>query len=161
MIIPNAKPVKVVDITTAVEAVADKVKEEIFPAQAPKGAFIEVTVPSVKNSPAATPQKAELAMGFSAFISSVEKDVEIGVADVLKVFGKAQTEVQKVVKAEPAVLAALGAVAAAVTTAVTDAGSAVGASGLNFTIDAKLVPDIQAVWPDVKEFLATLGITIK
>jgi len=57
VIIPNKpSPPKVVDVVTAVEAVADKVKEEISPAQAPKGAFIEVTVPSLKNSPAATPQ---------------------------------------------------------------------------------------------------------
>ena len=100
-------------------------------------------------------------MSLSSFITTVEKDVQVAAADILKLLGKGQSEVAKAASAAPHVLAALGVVAAAVSTAVEDASSAAGASGLNFSIDAKLIPDLQAVWPDVKEFLATLGIVVK
>jgi hypothetical protein len=100
-------------------------------------------------------------MSLSSFLTTVEHDIEVGAEDILKVFGKAQSAVAKAAAAEPKVLAALGVVAAAVSTAVEDTSSAAAAGGLNFSIDAKIVPDIQAVWPDVKAFLGTLGIVIK
>lgn len=93
-------------------------------------------------------------MSFKAFLTTVEKDAEIAVEDVLKVLGKVQSEA-------PGAAAALGAVAAAVSTALNDAEAAKANPTsliLNFGAD---IADIKAVWPSVVTFLASVGITVK
>jgi|SRR5208282_2568289 len=100
-------------------------------------------------------------MSLSAFLTTVEKDVEIAAKDVLKVFGVAQTDIAKVVAAEPKVLAALGVVAAAVSVVVNDAATS-ASNPASFVVSIPSdIADIKAVWPTVTSFLATLGITVK
>ncbi len=89
----------------------------------------------------------------ATIVLDVEKGIEVGAADLLKLVGKAQT-------AGPSVLAALGVLASGITTSLTEIESAAGASGLNIALDTQTLADLKAVWPEVKAFLLTLGIKI-
>ena len=84
---------------------------------------------------------------------NVEKGIEIAAGDVLKWLGKAQSALH----AAPAVIAALATLIAAVDKPLLDL-SAVAANPLNIPLDLQTATDLKAVWPDVKAFLATLGV---
>jgi hypothetical protein len=84
---------------------------------------------------------------------NVEKGIEIAAGDVLKWLGK----VQSALHAAPAVIAALATLIAAVDKPLLDL-SAVAANPLNIPLDLQTATDLKAVWPDVKAFLATLGV---
>lgn len=88
---------------------------------------------------------------------SIGKDIEVGAEDLLKWTTGGAKLVQS---ASPAVLAALGTLLGGVEKALTDVG--VGAQNpLGALVNAPAeIADIQAVWPEVKAFLATLGIKL-
>lgn len=81
-------------------------------------------------------------------------------ADASKVLKWITGEASKVESAGPAVLAGLGTLAGAVEKALADtAGAAANPASLLLTLGTD-VSDFKAVWPDIKAFLATLGIKV-
>ena len=84
---------------------------------------------------------------------NVEKGIEIAAGDVLKWLGKAQTALH----AAPAVVAALATLVTAVDKPLIEL-SGVAANPLNIPLDIQTATDLKAVWPEVKAFLATLGV---
>lgn len=99
-----------------------------------------------------------MANGFITLIDEVDKKVEVGAEDALKWLRGAQG---KVSQEAPAVLAGLGTLGGSIETALADA-AAISANPmqliLNFGTDVK---DFAAVWPAIKAFLLTLGVTVK
>jgi thiamine monophosphate kinase len=80
-------------------------------------------------------------------------DVELAAEKLLSIFTKAS-------KAAPSVLAAIGVLAAGVDKALSDvAAGAANPATLSVTLPSD-VSDLKAVWPEVKTFLATLGIKL-
>lgn len=84
---------------------------------------------------------------------NVEKGIEIAAADALKWLGKAQTALT----AAPGVVAALATLVATVDKPLLDIAG-VAANPLNIALDIQTATDLKAVWPEVKAFLATLGV---
>ncbi len=84
---------------------------------------------------------------------SIEKGIEIGAEDALKWL----TGANKALQAAPAVVAALATLIGAVDKPLTDV-AAVAANPLNIPLDIQTVTDLKAVWPQVKQFLTTLGV---
>lgn len=114
---------------------------------------------SVIQSKAAKAEESNMA-GIGTIFVDAEHAVEVGAADVLKVLTKAQSELPKVTAAAPKVAAALAVLLGKVSVAVTDTSSAASAGGLNIVLDNATLASIKEVWPDTKEFLATLGINV-
>jgi hypothetical protein len=84
---------------------------------------------------------------------SIEKGIEIGAEDALKWL----TGASKAMHAAPQVVAALATLVGAVEKPLTEVAG-VAANPLNIPLDIQTVSDLKAVWPDVKSFLATLGV---
>jgi len=84
---------------------------------------------------------------------NIEKGIEIGAEDLLNWLGKAHTALA----AAPGVVAALATVVTAMDKPLVEL-SAVAANPLNIPLDLQTAEDLKAVWPDVKAFLATLGV---
>jgi hypothetical protein len=84
---------------------------------------------------------------------NIAKGIEIGAEDALKWLGKAQTALT----AAPGVVAALATLVAAVDKPLSELAGA-AANPLNIPLDIQTAEDLKAVWPDVKAFLATLGV---
>lgn len=84
---------------------------------------------------------------------NIEKGIEIGAEDALKWL----TGANKTLQAAPAVVAALATIIGAVEKPIADA-AAVAANPLNIPLDVQTVTDLRAVWPQVKQFLSTLGV---
>ncbi len=84
---------------------------------------------------------------------NIEKGIEIGAEDALKWLSGAD----KALKAAPTVVAALATLIGAVEKPITEAAAA-SANPLNIALDIQTVNDLKAVWPDVKQFLTTLGV---
>ena len=86
-------------------------------------------------------------------LSTIEADAE-------KVLSWLTGEASKVEKAGPGVLAGLGVLAAGVEKGL---GDVVTAAGNPASIVVNLgtdISDFKAVWPDIKAFLATMGIKV-
>lgn len=84
---------------------------------------------------------------------SVEKGIEIGAEDALKWLSGAN----RAIKAAPSVVAALATLVSALEKPIAEVG-ATAANPLNIALDIHTVQDMKAVWPDVKQFLTTLGV---
>jgi len=84
---------------------------------------------------------------------NIEKGIEIGAEDALKWL----TGASKTLQAAPAVVAALATLIGAVEKPLSELAGA-AANPLNIPLDVQTVSDLKAVWPDVKAFLATLGV---
>ncbi len=84
---------------------------------------------------------------------NIEKGIEIGAEDALRWFGK----VHGVLTAAPAVVAALATLVGAVEKPLAELAGA-AANPLNIPLDIQTVSDLKAVWPEVKQFLGTLGV---
>jgi len=84
---------------------------------------------------------------------NIEKGIEIGAEDALKWLIGAN----KTLQAAPAVVAALATLIGAVEKPLSELAGA-AANPLNIPLDVQTVSDLKAVWPDVKTFLATLGV---
>jgi hypothetical protein len=84
---------------------------------------------------------------------NIEKGIEIGAEDALKWL----TGANKALKAAPQVVAALATLIAAVEKPISELAGA-ASNPLNITLDIQTAMDLKAVWPDVKAFLASLGV---
>jgi len=84
---------------------------------------------------------------------NIEKGIEIAAEDALKWLSGAN----KALKAAPQVVAALATLIGAVEKPISELAGA-AANPLNIPLDIQTAKDLKAVWPDVKVFLATLGV---
>lgn len=84
---------------------------------------------------------------------NVEKGIQIGAEDALKWLAGAT----RGLKAAPSVIAALGTLIGSLDKPVSDLAAA-AANPLNISLDIQTAQDLKAVWPDVKQFLTTLGV---
>jgi hypothetical protein len=92
-----------------------------------------------------------MANEFETILLEGEKIVEVGVADALKIFGAVTSK-------SPAAIAGLTALAGAVEKVFADgATDAANPAQLILTLPSQ-VSDLKAVWPDVKTFLASIGV---
>lgn len=82
-----------------------------------------------------------------------EKGIELAAEDALRWLSKAQTALT----AAPGVVAALATLIATIDKPLLDI-SGVAANPLNIALDVQTVNDLKAVWPQVKNFLASLGV---
>jgi hypothetical protein len=91
--------------------------------------------------------------GMANILVNIEKGVEIAAEDALKWLGKAQSAIT----AAPGVVAALATLVTAAEKPLAELAGA-AANPLNIPLDIQTATDLKAVWPDVKAFLATLGV---
>ncbi|MFP5237528.1 MAG: hypothetical protein ACLGSD_16650 [Acidobacteriota bacterium] len=84
---------------------------------------------------------------------SIEKGVEIAAEDALKWLTRADHTLQ----AAPTVVAALATLIAAIDKPITEMAAA-AANPLNIALDIQTVRDMKAAWPQVKQFLSTVGV---
>jgi hypothetical protein len=84
---------------------------------------------------------------------SIEKGIEIGAGDALKWIAG----LDRGIKASPGVIAALGTLVGALDKSILELAAA-AQNPLNLTLDIQTVRDLAAVWPEVKQFLTTLGV---
>jgi hypothetical protein len=84
---------------------------------------------------------------------NIEKGIEIGAEDALRWL----TGADRALKAAPAVIAGLATLLAAVDRPLADAAS-IAANPFNIALDLQTARDLRAVWPEVKQFLSTLGV---
>jgi hypothetical protein len=86
---------------------------------------------------------------------SIEKGIEVGAADALKWL----TGATKALTVAPTVVAALGILFGQLEKPIADA-AAVAANPLNISLDIQTVSDLKTVWPDIKQFLTTIGVKL-
>jgi hypothetical protein len=84
---------------------------------------------------------------------NIEKGIEIGAQDALKWLAGAD----RTLKAAPSVIAALATLIVAIDKPLSDVAVA-AANPLNIALDIQTVRDVKAVWPEVKQFLTSLGV---
>ncbi len=84
---------------------------------------------------------------------NIEKGIEIAAEDALKWL----TGANKAIHAAPNVIAALATLIGALEKPLQDLTLA-AATPLNIPLDLQTAQDIKAVWPEVKQFLTTLGV---
>lgn len=84
---------------------------------------------------------------------NIEKGIEVGAEDVLKWLTKGS----KTIQAGPSVVAALATLIGALEKPMAELAGA-ASNPLNIALDIQTVNDLKAVWPEVKKFLATLGV---
>ena len=84
---------------------------------------------------------------------NIEKGIEIGAEDALKWL----TGANKALQAAPSVVAALATLIGAVEKPLSELAGA-AANPLNIPLDIQTATDLKAAWPQVKSFLATLGV---
>jgi hypothetical protein len=89
-------------------------------------------------------------MSFESVVLSVDKDIKVGVADALKIFGDVE-------KKSPAAVTALTALAGAVETALASTAADTNVATLTITLPTT-VADFKAVWVDGKTLLASIGV---
>jgi len=86
---------------------------------------------------------------------SIEKGIEIGAEDALKWLAGANRDL----KAAPAVIAALGTLIGALDKPIAELAAA-AANPLNISLDIQTTQDLRAVWPEVRQFITTLGVKL-
>jgi hypothetical protein len=86
---------------------------------------------------------------------NLEKGIEIGAEDALKWL----TGANKALHAAPAVVAALATLLGAVEKPLGELAGA-ASNPLNIVLDVQTATDLKAVWPEVKQFLSSLGIKL-
>jgi hypothetical protein len=84
---------------------------------------------------------------------SIEKGIEIGAEDALKWLAGAN----RALTTAPTVIAALATLVGTVDKPLADLAGA-ASNPLNIPLDIQTARDIKAVWPEVKQFLTTLGV---
>jgi hypothetical protein len=84
---------------------------------------------------------------------NIEKGIEIGAEDALKWLSGTGNALH----AAPEVIAALATLVGAVEKPLSELAGA-AANPLNIPLDVQTVNDLRAVWPDVKQFITTLGV---
>ena len=86
---------------------------------------------------------------------NIEKGIEIAAEDALRWL----TGANKALKAAPQVVAALATLVGAVEKPLAELALA-AENPLDIAVDIQTAKDLQAVWPEVKAFLATLGVKL-
>lgn len=86
---------------------------------------------------------------------NIEKDVEIAAQDALKWLSGAS----KALTVAPTVVAALGTLFGQLEAPIA-AVAGVAANPLNIALDVQTVNDLKSVWPDIKTFLAAVGVKL-
>jgi len=86
---------------------------------------------------------------------SIEKGIEIGAEDALKWLAGANRDL----KAAPAVIAALGTLIGALDKPIAELAAA-AANPLNISLDIQTAQDLKTVWPQVRQFITTLGVKL-
>lgn len=86
-------------------------------------------------------------------VVNIEKGIEVGAEDVLRWL----TGAEKVLHAAPAVIAALATLVGAMEKPLAELAGA-AANPLNIALDIETAKDLEAIWPDVKIFLVSLGV---
>ena len=86
---------------------------------------------------------------------SIEKGIEIAAEDALKWL----TGAGKALAVAPTVVAALGTLFGQLEKPLADVAG-VAAAPLNIALDIETVNDLKAVWPDIKQFLTTIGVKL-
>jgi hypothetical protein len=84
---------------------------------------------------------------------NIEKGIEIGAEDALKWL----TGADKALHAAPAAIAALAILVAAMEKPLAELAGA-AANPLNIPLDIETAADLKAAWPEVKQFMRSLGI---
>ena len=84
---------------------------------------------------------------------NVEKGIEIGAGDALKWL----TGADKALHAAPAAIAALAVLVAVMEKPLAELAGAI-ANPLNIPLDIETAADLKAAWPEVKQFLSSLGV---
>lgn len=84
---------------------------------------------------------------------SIEKGIEIGAEDALKWLARANTSLT----AAPTVVAGLATLISSLEKPLSDI-SAAATTPLNIALDVQTARDLKAVWPDLKQFLTTVGV---
>lgn len=84
---------------------------------------------------------------------NIEKGIEIGAEDVLKWL----TGAERSLHAAPTVIAALATLVAAMEKPLAELAGAT-ANPLNIPLDIQTAKDLKATWPQVKQFLSSLGV---
>jgi hypothetical protein len=84
---------------------------------------------------------------------NIEKGIEIGAEDALNWL----TGANKALKTAPEVVAALATLVGALEKPIAELAGA-AANPLNIALDIQTVTDLEAVWPQLKAFLGTLGV---
>jgi hypothetical protein len=85
---------------------------------------------------------------------SVEKGIQVGASDVLKWLAGAN---RAVAAAAPSVVAALGTLIGELDQPIGNLAAA-ATNPLNISLDVQTAQELKTVWPDVKQFLTTLGV---
>ena len=86
---------------------------------------------------------------------NIEKGIEIGAEDDLRWL----TGAGKVLHAAPGVIAALAILVAAMEKPLAELASA-AANPLNIPLEIQTAADLKAVWPEVKQFVRSLGVKL-
>jgi hypothetical protein len=86
---------------------------------------------------------------------SIEKGIEIGAQDALKWL----TGASKALSIAPTVVAALGTLFGQLETPIADF-TAAAVNPLNISLDVQTVNDLKAVWPDIQQFLTSIGVKL-
>ena len=86
-------------------------------------------------------------------VVNIEKGIEVGAEDVLRWL----TGAEKVLHAAPAVIAALATLVGAMEKPLAELSGA-AANPLNIALDIETAKDLEAIWPEVKTFLVSLGV---
>jgi hypothetical protein len=86
---------------------------------------------------------------------SIEKGIEVGAEDALKWL----TGANKVLSVAPTVIAALGTLFGQLEQPISDVASSV-ANPLNISLDVQTVTSLKAVWPDIRQFLTSVGVKL-
>ncbi len=89
----------------------------------------------------------------ASILVSIEKGIQIGAEDALKWIAGTN----RAFKAAPSVIAALGTLIGELDKPISDLAAA-ASNPLNISIDIQTAQDLKTVWPDVKQFLTTLGV---
>jgi hypothetical protein len=86
---------------------------------------------------------------------SIEKGIEIGAQDALKWL----TGASKALSVTPTVVAALGTLFGQLEAPIADLATA-AVNPLNISLDVQTANDLKAVWPDIQQFLTSIGVKL-
>lgn len=92
-------------------------------------------------------------------VVNIEHGLEIAAEDVLKVVPFLNKTITAAEKLEPGVVAALGVLLGAVSSALANVAAAAG-QPLNVQIDSQALSALESVWPDVVAFAKAIGINL-
>jgi hypothetical protein len=128
-----------------------KVRQEI-PDLTQAGKYDHALDPDVSEEPSNSAKAVESNMAsFQSVVLEGAKDVEVGIADAVKIFAGAASKA-------PAAVTSLTALAGAVDKALADVTTAAGSPATLVITLPTDVADFKAIWADGKTLLASIGV---